>query len=181
MTGILRTRVGYAGGEKENPTYHDLGDHTETIEIDYDPARITYVRMVELFAQWHNPCGRAFSRQYMSIAFHRTGEEKRILEEWKAREEKSRGAIHTAILPFTKFWLAEDYHQKYYLRQDGRIMKELDAVYPDWRELTNSTAAARLNAYVSGNGPAAQLEAELPSLGLSRETGEALLAQVKRR
>jgi len=137
--------------------------------------------MVELFAQWHNPCGRAWSRQYMSAAFYRTDEEKRVLEEWKAREEKSRGTVHTAIVPFSKFWLAEDYHQKYYLRQDARLMKELDAVYPEWREFTHSTAAARLNAYVSGNGSPSQLERELPSLGLSAETGAALLARVKGR
>ncbi len=114
----------------------------------------------------------------MSAAFYRTEDEKRLAEQTKAREEKRRGAtVHTAILPFEKFWLAEDYHQKYYLRNDplfGEFSK-LDA-----RQFTDSTAAARVNGYIAGSGSAEQLKAEIDSLGLSAEGKARLLARAQK-
>jgi methionine-S-sulfoxide reductase len=176
----VRTRVGYSGGKKQNPTYEDIGDHTESIEIDYDPAKITYAELVDRFWQWHNPCSRASSRQYMSAVFYRTDEQRRLGEETKAREAKRRGqAIHTAVLPYEKFWIAEDYHQKYYLRHEPAVMREFAAVYPDWRDFTNSTAVARANAYVAGHGTSSTLRAELSSLGLSAEAGGRLLEALR--
>ncbi len=52
---MIRTRVGYAGGSEENPTYYDLGGHTETVEIDYDPTRISYEELLAIFWDSHNP------------------------------------------------------------------------------------------------------------------------------
>jgi methionine-S-sulfoxide reductase len=166
---VVRTRVGYAGGTLESPTYHHLGDHTETTEIDFDPSKITYGQLLDVFWKTHNPCARAYSRQYMSAIFVHDAAQRKAAEETLKREEAERGSkIQTAILPYTKFWLAEDYHQKYELR-NSPIGKEYAAIYPDLAGFVNSTATTRANAYVGGHGTAAQIEADLPKLGLSPE------------
>jgi peptide methionine sulfoxide reductase msrA/msrB len=64
LEGVVRTRVGYAGGTTENPSYKIIGDHTETIEIDYDPNIISYQELVEIFFDSHNPYTNSYSRQY---------------------------------------------------------------------------------------------------------------------
>src|SRR4051812_14157562 len=63
--GVVRTRVGYTGGELPDPTYAKLGDHTETIQLDYDPARISYEELLQIFWTGHNPVKRVWGRQYM--------------------------------------------------------------------------------------------------------------------
>jgi methionine-S-sulfoxide reductase len=168
--------VGYAGGTKEKPTYHSLGDHTETIEIDFDPSKIAYARLLEHFWACHNPCSTPFSRQYLSAIFvHDEGQKRAVLES-KAREEARRGGtIKTEILPYTKFWPAEDYHQKYYLRNDHDLRREFQAIYPAEGDFVASTAVARVNGYLGGNAPASQIRAESDSLGLSPEARKRLL------
>ena len=63
---MLRTRVGYAGGTTPEPTYHSIGDHSETIEIDFQPERISYSELLEIFFRSHNPRRAAFRPQYRS-------------------------------------------------------------------------------------------------------------------
>ena len=107
------------------------------------------------------------------------GEQQRLAEESKARvAAKIGGEVHTAILPATEFTLAEDYHQKYYLRQFPGLWRELSRFYPDLTSLVNSTAAARMNGYVAGCGSVGQLEEELPGLGLSPYAGRQLLSRM---
>eukprot|EP00899_Mesostigma_viride_P015078 jgi/Mesvir1/23571/Mv18267-RA.1 len=66
--GIVSTQVGYAGGTTENPTYHNMGDHSESVQLSYDPNVITYEQLLDLFWTMHDPMGRR-SRQYMSAIF----------------------------------------------------------------------------------------------------------------
>ena len=66
---MIRTRVGYAGGTRENPTYHKLGDHTETLQIDYDPALVSFGDLLTIFWASHRPTSPAHSRQYASRVF----------------------------------------------------------------------------------------------------------------
>lgn len=164
---MVRTRVGYAGGTKRNPTYHSMGDHAESIQVDFDPSVLGYAELLDLFWSCHNPCDRAYSRQYMSAIFFHDEGQKRLALETKDREEKRRGRIATEILPLGTFTVAEDYHQKYYLRGEREIAKELLAVYPDPAAFRESTAAARLNGYIGGDGSAAALQGEIGRLGLS--------------
>lgn len=172
---MVRTRVGYAGGEQKNPTYHNLGDHTESFQIDYDPDRLSYSQLLDIFWTEHNPCARAGSRQYMSAVFYHDEGQRKLAVESKERVEKTQGRkVTTDILPLTKFYLAEDYHQKYRLRHAQRLLTELSGYYPDAAGLVNSTAAARINGYLGGNGTSAQLRGELAELGLSKEAGEDL-------
>jgi peptide-methionine (S)-S-oxide reductase len=167
--------VGYAGGSKSNPTYRSLGNHSETIQIDYDPTQISYEELLDIFWNEHSPTSRPFSRQYASVIFTHDDEQQRLAEETKAREEAERGqALYTEIVPFTEFWLAEDYHQKYRLRQNRDLVSEFTALYPDLEDFVNSTATARVNGYLGGHGTLAQFEAEIDELGLSTEGREYL-------
>jgi peptide-methionine (S)-S-oxide reductase len=181
LPGVIRTRVGYAGGDKDNPTYHSLGNHAETIEIEYDPEQITYEELLDVFWQSHEPATRPYSSQYASIIFYHDEEQKRLAEETMAREAGRRGrTIYTEIVPYERFWPAEEYHQKYYLRGVDDLLAEYLAIYPDAADFVNSTAVARVNGYVGGHGDLARLEAELDDLGLSEAGRERLRAIVSR-
>src|SRR5437016_12438474 len=115
----------------------------------------------------HNPCRTTWSRQYMSAIFYDGEEQKKTILAGKARmEEKLGKTVKTAILPLGKFFLAEDYHQKYELRCNADLMKEFASIYPDAKDFVNSTAAARVNSYIGGNGTQEQLKKEIDLLGL---------------
>ena len=180
MEGVIRTRVGYAGGKKKAPTYASIGDHTETVQLDYDPQRITYERLLEIIWESHRPDGRNRSGQYMNAIFYHDGDQKRTALASKAALEKTTGrAVTTRILPVRSFTLAEDYHQKYLLKQNAGLMRELMRIYPRHEDLVNSTAAARMNGYAGGYGSADRLAGELPDLGLSPD-GQKILLQIAR-
>jgi methionine-S-sulfoxide reductase len=174
--------VGYAGGTTRNPSYHNLGDHTETLQVDFDPARVRYEDLLAVFWDAHSPASRSWSRQYRAALFYHTDEQRRIADASKERKAVELGSrIHTEVLPATPFTLAEDYHQKYYLRQNRPLLREVRTAYATEAEFVASTAAARLNGYAGGYGSLQQLEDEIESLGLSREAGRALRASVARR
>jgi peptide-methionine (S)-S-oxide reductase len=167
---VIRTRVGYCGGTLKDPTYHHLGDHTESIQVDFDPAKLTFAQILDRIWACHNPCGTAWSRQYMSAIWYQTEEQKKAIEASKLRvEEKLGKVVKTAVLPLTKFYLAEDYHQKYELRCSAELMKEFASMYPDAKDFVNSTAAARVNGYLAGQGSVPQLKTEIDLLGLSAD------------
>jgi peptide-methionine (S)-S-oxide reductase len=179
---VIRTRVGYAGGTKKNPTYHDLGDHSETVELDYDPARITYQDLLNVFWKGHSPQYRSWSRQYASIIFYHNEEQRRLAVESKERiASVIRGSVYTDIMPYAGFTLAEEYHQKHSLRQYPEFMQDLRRIYPSNQDFVSSTAAARLNGYLGGEGSYAALAQELDSLGLSPERKESLREMVRGR
>jgi peptide-methionine (S)-S-oxide reductase len=114
LNGISKTRVGYSGGKFKNPTYHDLSDNAETIEITYDPKKISYSQILTEFLYQHNPTANESSR-YRSIIMYMDESQKQIAKEVIADyEAKTRKKIVTEIQPFSKFYLAEEYHQKYY-------------------------------------------------------------------
>jgi len=177
MDGVIRTRVGYSGGKKKDPTYRRIKDHSETLQIDYDPTRISYHKLLEIFWRSHNPTRRAWSRQYKSAIFYHDEKQYQLALETKILEEKRRGKkIKTEILPFDKFYLAEDYHQKYQLRRQKELMREFQAMYPHNMDFVNSTGAARVNGYVGGHGTPEEIKANLKTLGLSDEGQKSLLA-----
>jgi methionine-S-sulfoxide reductase len=181
MPGVVRTRVGYAGGTTENPTYYQLGDHAEAIQIDYDPTQISYEELLDVFWASHNPAGPASSRQYTSIIFYHNDEQKRLAVETKDREAARRGGqIYTEIVSASEFYLAEDYHQKYRLRQVRDLASEFNAIYQNDDDFVNSTAAARVNGYLGGHGALATLQAEIDDLGLSPAGRQKLLDIVRK-
>lgn len=171
----MRTRVGYAGGQSQNPTYHQLGNHTETVEIVFDSDLISYEELLDEFWRDHNPTTPAFSKQYKSVIFYHSEAQREAAEQGKARREAQSGkTVYTEILPAPEFWPAEDYHQKYMLRRFGPIASEYYTIYPDAAEFRDSTAVARVNGYLGGYGNSEDLDNELPSLGLSPEAQQML-------
>lgn len=175
---MVSTRVGYAGGTSENPTYRKLGDHTETIQIQFNPDMISYGELLEIFWLNHAPWENR-PVQYMSIIFFHNGVQEEAAISSKGLQEKNSGRnIHTEIRPFETFYLAEAYHQKYYLQQITSLKEELQTVYPDVNDFTASTVAARINGYVAGLGTPERLVKELAEFGLSAQAEEKLVETV---
>lgn len=168
--GVIRTRVGYAGGTKEGPTYRSLGDHTEAIDVDFDPSAITFAKLLDIFWLNHDPTART-TKQYTSLIFYHDDEQKKLAEETlKEQEGKHKSPIVTQILPAGTFWDAEDYHQKYRLQQHDWLMRAIGMKCDS--KLKTSHLAARLNGYVIGRGGVAQFERDVARLGLSEEVAD---------
>ena len=164
LDGVVRTRVGYAGGTLENPTYYNLGDHTETIQIDYDPAQVSYGDLLEVYWDSHNPTTQPWARQYMSVIFYHNSEQFTLATQSKQRQEASLGRrVYTEIIPFSQFYMAEDYHQKHHLQQVPELMEELTAIYPSFAGFRDSTAVARINGYAGGHVTLEELQEQLNS------------------
>jgi peptide-methionine (S)-S-oxide reductase len=153
---------------KESPTYRSLGDHTEALQVEYDPSRITYEELLDVFWSGHDPGQRVWSRQYMAAVFTHGGRQKRLAEESRdLLSARSKIQVTTAIIPAGTFTPAEGYHQKYYLRRQKDLLAEYRENFGEPLDLIRSTAAARLNGYYGGYGTGEDLEAEIDSLGLS--------------
>jgi peptide-methionine (S)-S-oxide reductase len=178
----VRTRVGYAGGSTPDPTYEDIGDHSEAVEVEFDPAKIAYRDLLAVFWNAHDSSSRSFTRQYRAAILW-NGEEQRRLAEASLADVAGRSVrgIETSVEPLRRFTPAEDYHQKYYLRSRRVISAALHRAYPDEREFAASTAAARINGYLGGHGGPAQLAGEIGLLGLSGDARAALEAEVRER
>jgi len=155
-----------------------MGDHTETLQIDYDPSIISYNEILQVFWDNHNPAARSWSRQYMAIVFFHDEDQEKAAKHSKKIVEQALGTqVYTEIQPYTNFYLAEDYHQKYYLQNMPRLAREIKAYYPDISDLTNSTLAARLNGIAGGYGDASLLEQELDSYGLTPQ-GQDIIKEI---
>jgi peptide-methionine (S)-S-oxide reductase len=124
LPGITSVVSGYAGGQTENPTYEEIGTgktgHAEVVQIKYDPAKISYEKIIDLFWEAHDPTtlnrqGADTGPQYRSIILTENDDQMRIANESKTRAQtKSKSPIVTEIVPLTKFYPAEDYHQDFY-------------------------------------------------------------------
>ena len=126
LDGVLKVTSGYSGGTVENPTYKEVCEgntgHAEVIQIVYDPSKITYDELLEAFWQSHDPTtlnrqGNDVGPQYRSVIFYHNTEQKEKAEKYKAELDKSKAfdnPIVTEISPFSKFYVAENYHQDYY-------------------------------------------------------------------
>jgi len=166
--------VGYAGGQKKDPSYYNLGDHTETVQVDYDPSQTSYARLLAVFWATPNTCALDGDRQYMSAIFYHNDAQKKLALQTRDREAANGGVV-SEVLPATAFYVAEDYHQKYILRQETSLMREFRAMYPDSKDFMNSTAAARVNGYLAGHGSEEMIRQEIDRLGLSPEARQMLL------
>jgi len=165
----------------EAPTYTTMGDHTETIQVDYDPGRISYSQLLDIFWQSHQPKRRSWSRQYMNAIFYHDEKQRLQAEASKtALAQKIGHKVETRVVPLNSFTIAEDYHQKYLLKRHDNLEKELARMYPRHMDLVNSTAAARLNGYAGGHGDKEQLSHEIERLGLSIEGKKTLVGLVRK-
>jgi peptide-methionine (S)-S-oxide reductase len=150
--------------------------------VDYDPTVISFDKLLDVFWDSHNPYAPSFSRQYMSIIFFHNDEQKRLaIASMQHEATRTKRRIFTEILPFSNFYLAEDYHQKYRLRSERDLMTEFSAMYSSTEDFVNSTAAARVNGYLDGYGTLEDLMDELPGFGLSQTANKKLIEIVKSR
>ncbi len=176
MAGVVRTRVGYAGGTTPEPTYYDLGDHTEVVQVEYDATVVSYADLLEVFWSNHDPRATPRKRQYRNVILTDTDAHREAAERTRG-EVKSRlgGSVATPVEDLDGFSLAEPYHQKYELRSTPVLGDELVDRYGD--ALVDSTAAARLNGFVAGHGDPERRRSLLAELDLP----PSLLDEVRRR
>jgi peptide-methionine (S)-S-oxide reductase len=125
VPGVLDAAVGYSGGKLDNPTYRDVctdrTGHAEVVEVDFDPAVVSYDRLLDVFWNAHDPTqvnrqGPDVGTQYRSVIFVHSPEQEASARASRDRLEKSgrfRRPIATQIEPAARFWRAEDYHQQY--------------------------------------------------------------------
>jgi peptide-methionine (S)-S-oxide reductase len=125
IEGVVSTAVGYSGGSRRNPTYEDVCSgrtgHAEVVQVEYDRARVSYDRLLDVFWDNHDPTtlnrqGPDVGEQYRSAIFFHTPEQEAAAKASKARLEASgrfRRPIVTEITPASEFWRAEEYHQRY--------------------------------------------------------------------
>lgn len=179
MPGVVRTAVGYSGGKTENPDYRRIGDHSETIRIEFDPQQVDYEQLLEVFWASHDPGYEVYSRQYRNAVFYLDESQRKKAEASReSLSESISSGVRTAIEPAGEFYLAEDYHQKYLLRKATGILQDFQAIYPEPEALITSPAAARLNGYLGCNGEPAKLEEEIEQLGLSTQMQTLLVEHV---
>ncbi|XP_058969144.1 peptide methionine sulfoxide reductase-like [Pocillopora verrucosa] len=154
------------------------GDHTETLELEYDPNCTTYKDLLKIFWKNHNPTA-VHKAQYMSAIFYHNEDQKQLAEETREEHQKIvKRKIVTKILPANTFYVAEQYHQKYMLRQHPLLLNSLGL---NDEELKKSRVAARLNGYVGGYGSIKSFEAEVDGLKLSNQQIEMVKEIIERR
>jgi peptide methionine sulfoxide reductase msrA/msrB len=131
--GVIKTVVGYCGGTEPNPTYKlvtsERTKYRESIEITYDPAKISYEQLLDIYWRQIDPTQSDgqftdIGPSYRAAIFYGNAEEKKIAEASKeklTRSGKFKKTVVTEILPAMKFWPAEDYHQKYYRENPERF------------------------------------------------------------
>lgn len=128
VEGVVDVAVGYAGGNVAKPSYRQVctgkTGHAEVVQVEYDPARVTFAQLVEVFWQIHDPTtlnrqGPDFGTQYRSVIFYSDEDEREAAEESKRRLDESGQLgrpVVTQIVPAAEFYRAEEYHQRYYER-----------------------------------------------------------------
>jgi len=183
LSGVIRTRVGYAGGTTESPTYRNIGDHAEAIQIDFDPSRITYDELLQHFfaSRAHSAASHMQTGQYRSLILVHTDEQRQKAEEAVRAQAAAGGTtlIDGLVQPLEGFTQAEDYHQKFYLQGADALFEAVLEQFARFSEFVDSTVVARVNGYVAGWGTATQLEQEIESFGLP-ETANRILRDVVR-
>ncbi|MCS6841398.1 MAG: peptide-methionine (S)-S-oxide reductase MsrA [Roseiflexus sp.] len=128
IEGVISVESGYAGGHKPNPTYEEVctgrTGHAEVVQITFDPQVITFRDLLDIFFSIHDPTtpnrqGADVGPQYRSIILYHNDEQRRIAEETIAELNAAKiwnAPIVTEVKPFTEFWRAEEYHQKYFAK-----------------------------------------------------------------
>jgi peptide-methionine (S)-S-oxide reductase len=156
LAGVVRTRVGYAGGTTQNPTYHALGDHTECFQVDYVPSEVTFTDLLGRVFQRHNPNRQPASTQYQNVVFAATASQREAIDAFLDSEGLDADAIETRVERLSQFYLAEAYHQKHSLRAHPRLVEGVEDAGYDDGAIRESPAAAKLNALAAGHDPPAE-------------------------
>ena len=156
-----------------------MKDYSETVLVEFDPQKVSYQQLLEIFWASHDPTYKVFSRQYRNAIFYLSEEQQIQAEQSREgiRKIKNR-PVYTAIEKAGDFYSAEDYHQKYYLRRMDKLIGEFRQIYPDNEQFVASTAAARVNGYLGCNGKPEDLKKEVGLFGLSEATQKYLVEYI---
>jgi len=147
-----------------------LGNHTEALQIDFDPNVISFEEVVDFFWNNHNPLRPGLSRQYMAAVWFHDEAQRGIIENVKSIvASKLKGEIQTPVMPVDVFYPAEGYHQKYRLQQYPALMKHFARMYSDASKFVDSTVAARLNGFLYGYGSRGLFDDECAGYGISTD------------
>jgi len=131
VPGVTDAAVGYTGGTTSNPSYRQIctgaTGHAEVVEVTFDPQRVTYERLVDIFFKIHDPTtlnrqGPDVGDQYRSVIFCHSDEQRKVAESMKDKAGKSgryKNPIVTFVEPAPSFWRAEEYHQRYFEKNGG--------------------------------------------------------------
>jgi peptide-methionine (S)-S-oxide reductase len=132
LKGVTAVESGYMGGSNPNPTYRQVcsGDsgHVEVIRVTFDPAKLTFAALLEVFFAIHDPTtldrqGNDVGTQYRSVIFYTSDEQRRVAEETIKRLDEAgefKAPIVTAVEPAAPFYMAEDYHQEYFANNSSQ-------------------------------------------------------------
>jgi len=132
LPGVISTTSGYMGGTQKNPSYEEVSSgttgHAEVVQVAYDPRKVTYEKLLEVFWKNVDPTvrGRQFcdiGSQYRTAIFYHTDEQRRLAEvskEMLAKAKPFKDDIVTPVVPAGEFWRAEDYHQDFYVKNPVR-------------------------------------------------------------
>jgi hypothetical protein len=160
-----------------------MGDHTEALQVEFDPKVISYESLLDLFWRSHNAFRKGWSTQYQSVLWTH-GKAQAVTARKSAAawaKAKKSGDVKTPIRPATRFWIAEDYHQKYYLRGRAKLLQALVGEKATDAQIRESTLAARANGWIIGHGKPAEIAQEAKALGLDAKTRELLNKALDRR
>lgn len=150
IDGVVRTRVGYAGGTSTDPTYHDIGDHSEVVQVDYDADRCSYRSLLAYAFHAHDQFRQPSKRQYHHLIGYHTTAQQATITEYLDATSFDRDDIATRIEPLDSFTPAESYHQKYTLRSHRWAMDAFEDAGYAAEDLRESPAAALVNADLAG-------------------------------
>jgi methionine-S-sulfoxide reductase len=149
LDGVLITRVGYCGGtHPPTPTYRSIGDYTESVQIDFDPTRISFAQLLSYFNQWHIPNTPKTRSQYAAAIFYHNEEQQRQVNEMNI--------VDVRVDKFDKFYEAEDYHQKHNFKQTT-MKTDLFGKKEEWAN-KDKQMITKLNGFLAGYGTNEQFQ-----------------------
>lgn len=183
LPGVLRTQTGYAGGTTPEPEYRYMGDHTETVQVTFDPELISLQQLLHVFWDNHNPVNinGYKGRQYQSLLlFTGEGQSEAAGEVLQQRFRQGKEDPATELAPLAVFYPAEDRHQKYYLKRFPDAMEKLVTLYSSLEELHGSTVAARLNGLAKGFTGMERILREIREWTVSEEDRLRIIEIIKR-
>jgi len=135
--------------------------------VDFDPRRVSYGELLQLFWENHDACRRVWSTQYKAMLFYADEGQRQSAGASAARIAAMRGngRITTELVPLDRFWIAEDYHQKHALRSHRELAAQVRSLFDSEAEFREAPVATKLNAFCAGDLSRAELDKELQVLG----------------
>lgn len=159
----MRTRVGYAGGSTPEPTHKQMGDHTETVQVDFNPDIVSYSDILYHFWHNHNPNRKKYrDREYISLVLYHDEQQKKVAWQTKRQlEEVRKEKMQTEISPYKRFTQAIERQQKWHIKRIPQAEEVLKSIYSSEKQFIDSVLVARLNSLAKGYGSIESVHQEI--------------------